>query len=324
MKTKISFWQRMGFHEWFLKREADFTTTAPPALTPDEIYHYIIQKFSDSIKELSFGNRVVFYHEYIICFNEEDYRQFTQNKKGIFGLIIQETSKEFYNILNQYKQDGKTVAPASNKWVFRFVSHPEYLPGDKSLIGKLMPDTHHSKTENVRITFIPRQTGIAETFDVNPEILDGFNFYSEGYYEVPFNERLLSPLLTSAHIQHTNTTVANDLLARFETIIPDKEYAGKKIEYFMRDKEILVSGKDETKDKPNIFRIPSEWVNSPHLKIRLDENDNKFYLASFGEKTVVNENEVAPSEINNPTWVELPINSRIVLNGIVGVNIFKS
>lgn len=313
----------MGFHEWFLKRESDHSVIQAPALTPDEIYNYIVQKFSESVKELSFGNRVVFYHEYIVSFNEEDYRQFTLNKKGIFGLIIQESVKQFYTVLNQYKEQGETVEPASNKWVFRFVSHPEYLRGDKSLIGKLMPDGQHQKKENVRITFIPRQTGIAETFDVNPEILDGFTFYSEGYYEVPFeNSLLVSP--SSSTYKQTNPTLANTLLARFETIVPDKEFAGKKIEYLMRDKEILISGKDEQKDKPNIFRIPSDWVNTPHLKVKFDSSNNKFYLASFGEKTLVNENEIILSEMNDPSWTELPINSRIVLNGIVGVNIFKS
>ena len=114
------------------------------------------------------------------------------------------------------------------------------------------------------------------------------------------------------------------MLARFETIVPDKEFAGKKIEYFMKDKDIFISGKDEAKDKPDIFRIPSDWVNTPHLRISYNNDDNKFYLASFGEKTIVNENEVVLSDINNPSWVQLPVNSRIVLNGIVGVNIFKS
>src|SRR5258706_1925604 len=175
----------MGFHEWFLKREVDASLLQIPSLTPNDVYRYILGKFEESIRELSFANRIVFYHEYIICFNEEDYNQFTQNKKGIFGLIIQESVKQFYNVLNQYRVQGKTVAPASNKWVFRFVSHPEYLRGDKSLIGKLLPGSHQQKEENIRITFIPRQTGIAETFDVNPEILQGFIFYSEGYYEVP-------------------------------------------------------------------------------------------------------------------------------------------
>jgi hypothetical protein len=73
-----------------------------------------------------------------------------------------------------------------------------------------------------------------------------------------------------------------------------------------------------------MFRIPSEWVNSPHLRIRFNKGEGKLYVASFGEKTIVNEKQVAKSFENNPTWTELPINSKVVLNGIVGINIFKS
>ncbi|HEY0768989.1 MAG TPA: hypothetical protein VGD31_01555, partial [Sphingobacteriaceae bacterium] len=74
----------------------------------------------------------------------------------------------------------------------------------------------------------------------------------------------------------------------------------------------------------NIFRIPSDWVNTPHLRIRYNKSDNKFYLTSFGEKTILNEKEVKRSDINLPEWIELPVNSRILLNGIIGINIFKS
>ena len=61
MKTKTSFWQRMGFHEWFLKREADTNTKQILPLTADDVYKYIVQKFEESVKELSFANRVVFF-----------------------------------------------------------------------------------------------------------------------------------------------------------------------------------------------------------------------------------------------------------------------
>ena len=65
-------------------------------------------------------------------------------------------------------------------------------------------------------------------------------------------------------------------------------------------------------------------MNSPHLQIRYNKGEQKFYLASYGEKTMLNEMEIAPSDPRNPDWTELPLNSKIVLNGIVGVNIFKS
>ena len=317
MSSSASFWRRMGLHDWFLKKEATATTTEPPALTPDDVFKYIVEKFEESISQLSFGNRIVFYHEYIICFNPDDYNQFMNNKKGIFGLIIHESVKRFYEILNDYRSRGKTVEPASNKWVFRFVSHPEYARGDKSYIGKLLPGSHQAREENLRVTFIPRQTGIAETLDVNPEIMEGFTYYSEGYYEVQYKDDLQ---LEDNEI----TSAEQSLLARFETVVPDKEFAGKKIEYLMKSEQITVVGADYNRDEENVFRIPSEWVNSPHLQIRYNADDKKFQLASFGEKTMLNEKEVQPGTTAEPHWVELPVNSRIVLNGIVGVNIFKS
>ncbi len=317
MKQKTNFWERVGLHDWFLKKEATVSVAQVATLTPDSVYKFIVDKFEESIAQLSFANRVVFYHEFIICFNPDDYSQFLDNKRGIFGLIIQESVKQFYQILKHYRLQGRTVEPASNKWVFRFVSHPDYGRGDKSFIGKLLPGNTQQKEENLRVTYIPRQTGIAQTFDINPDILEGFTFYSEGYYEVPYEEDFV---LDERKVTNTQTSG----LARFEAIIPDRDFVGKKIEYFMKDEEITVSGKDEQQEGSNVFRIPSDWVNSPHLRIRYNKSSQKFYLASFGEKTIVNESELVLSDMKNPTWAELPINSRIVLNGIVGINIFKS
>jgi hypothetical protein len=313
MKTKPSFWQRIGMHEWFLKKE-DIVVASRDSITPNDVYKYILDKFRESIGHLSFANRVVFYHEYIICFNTEDYKDFTDNKKGIFGLIVHESVKQFYEALKSYRAQGKTVEPSSSKWVFRFVSHPDYDRGDKSFIGKLLPG-NMQKEENLRITFIPRQTGIAQTADISPEILNGFTFYSEGYYEVPYQENL---------VYHEGSVTKPSFIARFEAIIPEKEFAGRKIEYFMKDEEVVISGKDSTPASPDVFRIPSEWVNSPHLRIRYNKGEGKLYVASFGEKTIVNEKQVAKSFENNPAWTELPFNSKLVLNGIVGINIFKS
>ena len=249
MKTKESIWQRMGLHDWFLKKEALPNAQVVMNLTPDDVYKYIVQKFNESIAQLSFANRIVFYHEYIICFNPEDYSEFMDNKRGIFGLIIHETVKHFYETLNMYKAQGKTVDPASNKWVFRFVSHPEYSRGDKSFIGKLLPGSSQQKEENLRVTFIPRQTGIAETFDIKDEILKDFTFYSDGYYEVPYREDFMID-------DGGASTKQQQLFARFETIVPDREYAGKKIEFLMKEREIIVTGKDEQREGDHLFKIP--------------------------------------------------------------------
>jgi hypothetical protein len=318
MKTNSSFWHRIGLHDWFLKKDVAPAHIQRHSLTPNDVFHYILEKFDESIQQLSFSNRVVFYHEYIICFNPDDYKEFMENKKGIFGLIVQESVTKFYELLQGYRAKGKVVQPSSSKWVFRFASNPDYTRGDKSFIGKLLPGTLQQKEENLRVTFIPRQTGIAQTFDINPEILQGFTFYSDSYYEVSYREDLVHQ---EKDISQKSPAAGK---ARLETIIPEKEYAGRKLEYFMKDEDIIISGKEETRDDTGIFRIPTEWVNTPHLRIRFSKSDDKFYLASFGEKTLVNEKEVQRSNVINPEWTELPINSRMVLNGIVGINIFKT
>lgn len=313
MKSKPSFWQKIGMHQWFLKKNEE-TAAAMQTITPNDVYKYIVEKFRESISQLSFANRVVFYHEYIIGFNPDDYKDFMENKKGIFGLIVQESVKKFYETLKEYRSKGRTVEPSSSKWVFRFVSHPDYARGDKSFIGKLLPGAAQ-KQENLRITFIPRQTGIAETSDISADILKGFTFYSEGYYEVPYQEDL---------VYDEAKANAPAMFARFEAIVPEKEFAGRKLEYLMKDEEITVSGREEAQQSSSVFRIPSDWVSSPHLRIRFSKSDGKLYVASFGEKTIVNEKQIPLSGWSNPAWTELPINSKIVLNGIVGINIFKS
>ena len=314
MAEKSTFWKKTGLQDWFLPTEKSKAKKAVKGLTPDEVYKYILDKFKESIGQLSFANRIVFYHEFIICFNEEDYKEFLEHKQGLFGIIVHESVNQFYELLKEYRKMGKTVEPSSSKWVFRLASHPDYERGDKGFIGKLLPGST-KKEENLRVTFIPRQTGIAETLDVNQDILNGFTYYSEGYYELPYAMDLENAQLVKRK--------SDKVLARLETIMPDQNFRGKKVEYLMTTQEIVVSGKDETRKEPYVFSIPSDWVNTPHLSIRYNEPEGKFYLASFGEKTMVNEVEVYRSDVNAPDWVELPFNSKILLNGIIGINIFK-
>lgn len=316
MESKNTFWQRIGLQDLFLPGEKSKASKAARALTPDSIYKYILEKFKESVRELSFAERVVFYHEYMICFNAEDYKEFLTQKQGLFGIIVDESVKQFYQVLRAHTKDGKKVQPSSSKWVFRLVSHPDYERGDIGFIGKLLPGSSQ-KDDNLRVTFIPRQTGVVQTFDVNEDILKGFTYYSEGYYELPY-----APELDESD-QPAQQKKTAKVYARLDTIMPDQKYSGKKFEYLMKDDDIVVSGAEETRDEPQVFKIPSDWVDAPHLRICFNAADGKLYLASFGEKTIINENEVKRSDINAPEWMELPINSKIMLNGIVGINVFK-
>ncbi|GAA3960242.1 hypothetical protein [Mucilaginibacter dorajii] len=317
MESKSTFWQKIGLQDWFLPngKAAAVAAVQNKSLTPDDVYMYIIEKFKESIAQLSFADRVVFYHEYIISFNEEDYQEFINNRSGLFGIIVHESVKKFYELLSEHQEFGKKVEPSSSKWVFRLVSHPDYKKGDKGFIGKLMPGSN-KKEENLRVTFIPRHTGVAQTLDISNDILKGFTYYSEGYYELPYSNEL--------HYNEKDVVrPGQQVLARLDTIMPDKQFVGRKVEFLVKNDDIVVSGNEETREDASVFKIPSDWVNTPHLRIRLNKADGKFYLASFGELTMINEQEVTRSDVNSPQWVELPFNSKILLNGIIGINIFK-
>ena len=217
--------------------------------------------------------------------------------------LAPESSKPFYDLFDFFHTHNSVIADVRDRQRLQ----EELLAFQPDLVFHLA-----AQPLVLRSYQIP-----AETFDVNQDILKGFNFYSEGYYEVPYVEELK---YDASKLQNTEQPG----FARFETILPDKAYRGHKVEYYMKEAEIIVSGDEETREDSNIFKIPSEWVNTPHLSIKFNKTDGKFYLASFGEKTIVNEKEVQRSDPHSPSWIELPINSRMILNGIIGINIFKS
>ena len=39
-----SFWDKIGLHDWFLKKGAVEETFVPTSLTPDEVYKYIVEE----------------------------------------------------------------------------------------------------------------------------------------------------------------------------------------------------------------------------------------------------------------------------------------
>lgn len=317
MKQQTTIWQKLGLHDWLLKNESYQEAESVAQITPNDVFKYVVEKFRTSVAQLSFADRIIFYHEFIICFSTEDYNEFVHNKKGIFGLIVHESVKQFYHDLKDYSTKGKSVVSSANKWVFRFVSHPDYRKGDMSFIGKLIPDAVYQKEDSVNVTFIPRQTGTAQNLDINDDIIQDFTLYSEGYYELPYTNNFVIE-------EEATSILPATILARLEVIIPDRAFSGKKLEYLMKHHEVYITGNEGVAiSGVEIFKIPSEWVDNPHLIVRCNKNDSKFYITSFGEKTILNEIEMQQSKPDNIIWTELPVNSRIVLNGIVGINIFK-
>jgi hypothetical protein len=90
MASTPNFWQRIGIQDWFLTNESTEKAKAK-ALTPDTVYSYIVEKFERLDQRPFLCRPGGFYHEFIISFNADDYKEFVADKQGIFGLIVQET-----------------------------------------------------------------------------------------------------------------------------------------------------------------------------------------------------------------------------------------
>jgi hypothetical protein len=89
--------------------------------------------------------------------------------------------------------------------------------------------------------------------------------------------------------------------------------------YWMKDPEVVIARQEPDNEAfANYIRLVSPYVSNPHARIRYDATTGQFQLASFSQhETRLNERVVARSEPANPTWVELPSPSQILLNGVV-------
>ena len=85
----------------------------------------------------------------------------------------------------------------------------------------------------------------------------------------------------------------------------------------IEEKTIATVSIQQLKTPTKIFR-ERYWDQPDQFIMSQDE-----YYGYFPSDVYKNENEVQHSEQHAPVWTELPMNSRIVLNGIVSINLFK-
>jgi hypothetical protein len=64
--------------------------------------------------------------------------------------------------------------------------------------------------------------------------------------------------------------------------------------------------------------IESGFVSNPHARIRWNDTQQSFQIASFSNnETRVNETVISKSEAGDPRWFDLKDKSQVLLNGMV-------
>jgi hypothetical protein len=153
--------------------------------------------------------------------------------------------------------------------------------------------------------------------DLNLDVLRHVHFAENGTFTVKFNPELsvTNVTVSNSTVQRTARPADNDL-ARIECYLADKS---KEVVYIMKDTEIVIARKEpENLGYSNYLLIESGFVSNPHARIRWNEAQQSFQIASFSSnETRVNETVISKSEADSPRWFDLKDKSQVLLNGMV-------
>ncbi|OQP65409.1 hypothetical protein A3860_17240 [Niastella vici] len=291
-------------------------------VTNNFILKELMECFENSCKRESVGKSLLFNMHYLIILHPEVYEE----RLPSLPVIVKEALKAFYGKLKTARKNYDELSPVSFHWHFRFAPGTDFNQErisveDVRVIGMLTglkpagsggSDRHNT----ARVTMKSKATNVFDKMDINLDVLRHLHFAENGTFTVKFN-----PDLSVTNVAVTNNatqrTARNDAgLARIEYYTAD---TSKDAVYIMKDTEIVIARKEpENVGYSNYLLIESGFVSNPHARIRWNESQQSFQIASFSNnETRVNETVIGKSEAGSPRWFDLRDKSQVLLNGMV-------
>lgn len=317
-------------------------------LTNQEIMDVMVKRFEWEVKHRSVGNRMVYPMTFTIVMHNNDF----QGRMVEFQMFMPEVVKEFYEIILKYKDKYKDYTNPANYWTFRFIpsiSEDMELDGKGIHVeeGKLviiasildekesddvsksvnvsMPvdKTGKVKKMNINLAAFGKFVGTGEpiTVDwVNPENRD------DGIENTPFASNIfdaVSPKPANVGGDKTPSSGLSDLGFIFKGIQKDDgtaklayKLSGELYTYEMKSDECWICGEGGDASKPDTFVVKSNDVKSPHLLIRKDAKEDKYYVAAFAPASI-EQVQIPVSTPSKPVWIPLETNVNISMNTFV-------
>ncbi|HEX9956401.1 MAG TPA: FHA domain-containing protein [Fibrella sp.] len=332
-KTPNAFWDQLG-NLLVPKRQA----TAPRIVTNEQILNELIRCFDTSLNRESIGTSLLFDAHYVIILHPTSYAE----RLAALPVIVNEAVSAFNERLKQRNRQPNRIVTVASHWHFKFGPGTEFdgkpiTLSDVEVIGSLTGASLEndsltgpkSGSSNLKATRKVKNTNVYQKLDLNLPAFSDIDFRESGAFAVRIDPALLSPPVVE---KEPDTAVAQpvavappppapspvrpDALARIDCYMADQN---SEETYWMKDKEVVIARREPDNELfTNYIRLTSPYVSNPHARIRHDATSGKFQLASFSRhETRLNEQVVARSEPGNPTWVELPGSSQILLNGVV-------
>ncbi|WP_421828344.1 FHA domain-containing protein [Larkinella sp.] len=290
--------------------------TEKQEVTNERLRAEILECFDFSIKKKRVGNIAIFDMHYIIIMSPEAFQEIFQTLPYVVKVVI----NDFYKRLKKIKKSSE-IGSVSSNWVFQFAPGKEFN-GEKvdSLIimgaptGYNMNENQNNGQAKIKVTIKSKKTTEFERLDLNQDAFKGIDFRATGVFAVKFNPELEWGE-TSTLTRSKGATLAN-----IEWYLGDQNKEGA---YAMKVSEIVIA-RDTDQDKsihrgkPNYLLLDSKWISDIHARIRFQEANRQFQIASFSRnETRVNEQLIPRSEAANPKWVNLPTPAKITLNTTV-------
>ncbi|MFD1142994.1 FHA domain-containing protein [Larkinella insperata] len=298
--------------------------------TNTQILNELVASFEESIPRESVGSSMLFNAHFLIILHPDVYEE----RENAFPVIVNEAVNNFHTIIKAQKEQFKQIAPVASSWYFKFGGGREFggetvNPEDVKVVGALtgiLPGNNPVQSpDSVRVTRRVKQTNRYEKMDVDPHTFQHIDFREPGAFVVKFAFETQATAPKSAPAAQAANPVAPEIprnlnantgLAQIDYYIAE---LNKEAVYQMRDREIVVARKEiDNQHFPNYLLVESAYVSNPHARIRFNDAQQTFQIASFSRnETRVNELLIPRSEPANPQWYTLPDKAQILLNSMV-------
>jgi macrodomain Ter protein organizer (MatP/YcbG family) len=312
------------------KRSGDFLGTLknwlipegkgqPAFITNNDILDELLGCFDGSCRTESVGASLMFNMHFLVLLHPDVYEQ----RLASLPVVVKEAVKVFYRKLNHYRGNYEELSAVSSHWQFRF-GPATHFNGEKigsydirviGMLTGLRPDSYGNETQRItKVTMKSKLTNVFDKMDINLEVLRHIHFAENGNFTIKFSNDL--SLSVGGLLLRKPTRNRENGIAKIDFFMGDKNKGGS---YVMKDTEIVIARKEpENQGYSNYLLIDSAYVSNPHARIRLNETNGKFQIASFSaNETRVNEIIINRSEAESPGWIELEPESQLLLNGIV-------
>lgn len=292
----------------------------------DKIFAY----FKNEFKKKTTRRSILYPTSFLIYLHPQDYSEQEQD----FMQTVIDAVEDFYEYI-YLKLKAPDYKPHATHWLFQFCSFTgisvehkeeeitEVPKGEIFIISDTFPVDFSGENVlgegNVKGTLHAKNS--EKELAINPEVFFAITKLEKDKWRIDWkNEDFRRGKISNNPVSYGKSQ--NLEAESYAALTCGEKFmgtAGKKgVKYFMTDKLIEISGKNDMRPGRHIAKIDSDKVIDSHIQIKYIPELKKFQLAAFGD-VKLNERPVERSNGGNIYWKDLFDNSDIFINNEIGI-----